>query len=73
MHVGRLGVPAGGLRSFWPNGPSVFCMFEKAWKQDEEARRGRTETTARCGRRRDAAEIPQDAMFVKRSLRAQHF
>ena len=51
MDVGRLGAAAGGLRSFWPNGPSVFCIFEKAWKQEEEARRGRKEASARSGRR----------------------
>ena len=37
MHVGRLGVPAGGLRTCWTNGPSVFCIFEKGM---EPQRRG---------------------------------
>ena len=73
LHVGRLGVPAGGLRTFWTNGPSVFYVFDKAWNRREEGRRGRAEATGRCGRRRSDDKIPEDAIFVEWSLRFLHF
>ena len=73
IDVGRLGVPAGGLRTFWTNGPSVFYIFDKAWNRREEGRRGRTEATGRCGRRRSDDKIPEDAIFVDWSLRFLHF
>ena len=59
IDVGRLGVPAGGLRTFWTNGLSVFCIFDKAWNRREEGRRGRTQATGRCGRRRSDDKIPE--------------
>ena len=73
MHVGRLGVPAGGLRTFLSNGLTVFCIFEKAGNRTEEGRRGRKEATGRCGIRRCDGKIPADAIFVEWSLRFHDF
>ena len=49
LHVGPLSVPAGGLRPFWTNGPSVFCIFEKARRRPDEARRGATRQVEGAG------------------------
>ena len=73
IDVGRLGVPAGGLRTCLSNGPSVFCVFAKTVKGEEEGRRGSKEATGRCGRISCDGKIPEDAIFVEWSLRFLHF
>ena len=73
IDVGRLGVPAGGLRTFLSNGPSVFCVFAKTVKGEEEGRRGSKEATGRCGRISCDGKLAEDAIFVEWSLRFLHF
>ena len=50
MHVGCLGVPPGGPKTFWTNGHCVFCIFENARKPPWRPITGRAEASAKSRR-----------------------
>ena len=69
LHVGPLSVPAGGLRTFWTNGPSVFLIFEDAWKSKEEPRRAMTWQAQGA---EASSKLPR-CIFSEWSLHFHHF
>ena len=69
LHVGPLSVPAGGLRTFLANGPSVFLTFEEAWKREEEPRRAKTWQAQGV---EASSNLPR-GIFSERSLHFHHF
>ena len=69
LHVGPLSVPAGGLRTVWTTGPSVFLIFEDAWKSKEEPRRAMTWQAQGA---EASSKLPR-CIFSEWSLHFHHF